>query len=131
MTTALQEAVTHAFAAGGSLSQADARYVEREVQLRMAQAVADAIDTRRVLVAEAGTGVGKAAALALMKEGYAAVLAGRRKDKLEETAAEGTSSGAKSLVVPTDVGDPAAIKALFAKTKEAFGRLDLVRDISR
>jgi len=57
--TALQEAVTHAFAAGGSLSQADARYVEREVQLRMAQAVAAAIDERRVLVAEAGTGVGK------------------------------------------------------------------------
>jgi ATP-dependent DNA helicase DinG len=59
MTTALQEAVAHAFAAGGSLSQADARYVEREVQLRMANAVADAIDGRNVLVAEAGTGVGK------------------------------------------------------------------------
>ncbi len=78
------------------------------------------------LVTGAGTGIGKAVALALMKDGYAAVLAGRRKDKLEETANEGTAIGAKSLVVPTDVSDPAAIKALFAKTNEAFGRLDVL-----
>ncbi len=75
------------------------------------------------LVTGAGTGIGKAVALALMKDGYATVLAGRRKDKLEETASEGRSTGAKSLVVPTDVADPAAIKALFAKTKDTFGRL--------
>jgi len=61
-----------------------------------------------------------------MKEGYAAVFAGRRKDKLEEAASEGKASGAKSLVVPTDVSDPAAIKALFAKTKDTFGRLDVL-----
>jgi len=78
------------------------------------------------VVTGAGTGIGKAVALALMKEGYAAVLAGRRKDKLDEVAAEGKATGAKSLVVPTDVSDPAAIKALFAKTKEAFGRLDVL-----
>src|SRR3989441_1320918 len=78
------------------------------------------------VVTGAGTGIGKAVALALMKEGYAAVFAGRRKDKLEETANEGKSTGAKSLVVPTDVSDPAAINALFAKTKEAFGRLDVL-----
>jgi NAD(P)-dependent dehydrogenase (short-subunit alcohol dehydrogenase family) len=78
------------------------------------------------LVTGAGTGIGKAVALALMKEGYAAVLAGRRKDKLEEAASEGKSTGAKSLVVPTDVSDPAAIKALFAKTKDTFGRLDVL-----
>ncbi len=78
------------------------------------------------LVTGAGTGIGKAVALALMKEGYAAVLAGRRKDKLEETANEGKATGAKSLVVPTDVSDPASIKALFAKTKETFGRLDVL-----
>src|SRR6266851_413942 len=76
------------------------------------------------LITGAGTGIGKAVALALMKEGYAAVLAGRRKDKLEETANEGRS--AKSLVVPTDVSDPGSIQALFAKTREAFGRLDLL-----
>src|SRR3954464_10235532 len=78
------------------------------------------------LVTGAGTGIGKAVALALMKEGYATVLAGRRADKLEETVSEGKSTGAKSLAVPTDVGDPAAIKALFAKTKETFGRLDVL-----
>src|SRR2546429_6502927 len=78
------------------------------------------------LITGAGTGIGKAVALALMKEGYAAVLAGRRKDKLEETASEGKSTGAKTLAVPTDIGDPAAIKALFAKTKETFSRLDVL-----
>ena len=78
------------------------------------------------LVTGAGTGIGKAVALALMKEGYATVLAGRRADKLEETVSEGKSTGAKSLAVPTDIGDPAAIKALFAKTKETFGRLDVL-----
>jgi len=57
--TDLQRAVTHAFAAGGALSEADERYVERDVQMRMARAVAAAIDERRALVAEAGTGVGK------------------------------------------------------------------------
>src|SRR6266571_1243445 len=78
------------------------------------------------LVTGAGTGIGKAVALALMQEGYAAVLAGRRADKLEETASEGKSTGAKSLVVPTDVSDPDSIKALFAKTKATFGRLDVL-----
>src|SRR6478735_11620807 len=78
------------------------------------------------LVTGAGTGIGKAVALALMKEGYATVLAGRRADKLKETVSEGKSTGAKCLAVPTDVGDPAAIKALFATTKETFGRLDVL-----
>jgi NAD(P)-dependent dehydrogenase (short-subunit alcohol dehydrogenase family) len=78
------------------------------------------------LVTGAGTGVGKSAAVALAKAGYAVVLAGRRKDMLEGTAKEIAAAGSKSLVVPTDVSDPQAIKALFAKTKEAFGRLDLL-----
>ncbi|HZN30414.1 MAG TPA: SDR family oxidoreductase [Xanthobacteraceae bacterium] len=78
------------------------------------------------LVTGAGTGIGKAVALALMKDGYDVVLAGRRQDKLEETANEGKSTGAKSLVVPTDVSDAASIKALFAKTKTTFGRLDVL-----
>ena len=76
------------------------------------------------IVTGAGTGVGRAAALALMKAGYGVVLAGRRKDKLDEVAKEG--GNAKSLAVPTDIADPAAIKALFAKTKEVYGRLDLL-----
>ena len=54
------------------------------------------------VITGAGTGIGKAVALALMRDGYAAVLAGRRKEKLEETANEARSTGAKSLVVPTD-----------------------------
>jgi len=78
------------------------------------------------LVTGAGTGIGKHSALALMREGYAVVLAGRRKDLLEATAAEGKSTGAATLVVPTDVADPESIRALFAKTKDAFGRLDLL-----
>ncbi|MGP0088487.1 MAG: SDR family oxidoreductase [Xanthobacteraceae bacterium] len=78
------------------------------------------------LVTGAGTGVGKAVAVALAKAGYAVVLAGRRRDMLEQTARDIAAAGAKSLVVPTDVSDPQAIKALFAKTKDAFGRLDLL-----
>ena len=78
------------------------------------------------LVTGAGSGVGKAAALALMKEGYALVLAGRRKELLDEVAGEGKAAGARALAVPTDVGDPAAVKALFAATRETFGRLDLL-----
>jgi NAD(P)-dependent dehydrogenase (short-subunit alcohol dehydrogenase family) len=78
------------------------------------------------VVTGAGTGVGKAVALALMRDGYSLVLAGRRKEPLEATAREGQASGARSIVVPTDVGDPSSVKALFAKTKEAFGRLDLL-----
>jgi NAD(P)-dependent dehydrogenase (short-subunit alcohol dehydrogenase family) len=78
------------------------------------------------LVTGAGTGIGKAVALALMGVGYSVTLAGRRADKLEEAAREGGASGSPSLVVPTDVSNPAAVKALFAKTKEAFGRLDVL-----
>jgi NAD(P)-dependent dehydrogenase (short-subunit alcohol dehydrogenase family) len=77
------------------------------------------------LVTGAGTGVGRAAALALMKAGYAVVLAGRRKEMLEQVAKE-AGAGGKSLAVPTDVADPSSIKALFAKTKDTFGRLDVL-----
>src|SRR6476659_3851751 len=75
------------------------------------------------LVTGAGTGIGKHAALALSREGYSVALAGRRKDRLEATAAEAKGP---TLVVPTDVGDPASVKALFAKTLEVFGRLDVL-----
>jgi len=78
------------------------------------------------IVTGAGTGIGKAVALALLREGYAVVLAGRRKELLEAGALEGKSPGSRTLVVPTDVSDPASIRALFARTKEAFGRLDLL-----
>ena len=78
---------------------------------------------RVALVTGAGTGVGRAVTLALARDGYAVVLAGRRKEKLEEVARE---ANAATLAVPTDVADPASIKTLFAKTKERFGRLDVL-----
>src|SRR5271156_1919190 len=78
------------------------------------------------LVTGAGTGVGRAATLALMREGYTVVLAGRRKDVLDAVAKEGAQTPGAALCVATDVADPASIKALFAKTKEVYGRLDLL-----
>ena len=78
------------------------------------------------IVTGAGTGVGRAAALALMKAGYVVALAGRRKDKLDEVAAEAGATQGRSLVVPTDVADPDAIRSLFAKVKETYGRLDVL-----
>jgi NAD(P)-dependent dehydrogenase (short-subunit alcohol dehydrogenase family) len=78
------------------------------------------------IVTGAGTGIGKASALALMKDGWSVVFAGRRKEMLETAANEGKATGGKTLVVPTDVSNPESIKALFAKTKDTFGRLDLL-----
>src|ERR1700735_621057 len=78
------------------------------------------------LVTGAGTGVGRAVTLALMKEGYAVVMAGRRKDMLETVAKEGAQTPGEALPVPTYVADPASIKSLFDKTKETYGRLDLL-----
>jgi NAD(P)-dependent dehydrogenase (short-subunit alcohol dehydrogenase family) len=78
------------------------------------------------IVTGAGTGVGRGAALALMKAGFTVVLAGRRRDKLQEVANEGAAKGGQSLIVPADIADPASIKTLFATTKQAFGRLDVL-----
>ncbi len=77
------------------------------------------------IVTGAGSGIGRAVALALVREGYSLALAGRRREPLEETAAAG-AAGARALVVPTDVSDPAAVAALFQKTTAAFERLDLL-----
>jgi NAD(P)-dependent dehydrogenase (short-subunit alcohol dehydrogenase family) len=77
------------------------------------------------IVTGASSGVGEASALALAREGYAVALAGRRKELLE-TVAKQAGPGARTLVVPTDVSDPASIRNLFARTKETFGRLDLL-----
>jgi NAD(P)-dependent dehydrogenase (short-subunit alcohol dehydrogenase family) len=78
------------------------------------------------VVTGASSGIGKASALALMKQGYAVVFSGRRKELLEAAAAEGKGTSGKSLVVQTDVTSHESIKALFAKTKETFGRLDVL-----
>ena len=77
------------------------------------------------VVTGAGTGVGRAVALALMGEGYAVVLAGRRREMLDETI-KLAGAGAKALAVAADVSKPEDIKALFAKTKETYGRLDVL-----
>ncbi len=77
------------------------------------------------IVTGAGSGIGKAAALGLLGEGYAVALAGRREELLEATAAE-SGAGERALPVPTDVRDPDAVAALFAATKARFGRLDVL-----
>jgi NAD(P)-dependent dehydrogenase (short-subunit alcohol dehydrogenase family) len=82
--------------------------------------------SRVAIVTGASSGIGKAVALAFMREHYAVVLAGRRREMLELTAAEGRAFNAPSLVVPTDVRQSEAVRNLFAKTREAFGRLDVL-----
>jgi NAD(P)-dependent dehydrogenase (short-subunit alcohol dehydrogenase family) len=82
--------------------------------------------TKVAIVTGAGTGIGKSVALALLQEGYGVVLAGRRQEPLKATAAAAGAATSRALVAPTDVGDPASVRALFARTREAFGRLDVL-----
>jgi len=77
------------------------------------------------IVTGAGTGIGRSVALAFLKDGYRVALAGRRKDKLEETAKD-SGAGDRALLVPTDVTDAKAIAALFAAVKQRWGRLDVL-----
>jgi NAD(P)-dependent dehydrogenase (short-subunit alcohol dehydrogenase family) len=79
---------------------------------------------RFAVITGAGSGVGRAAAVALLNDGYGVALAGRRKDALEETAS--LSNAGRSLVVPTDVTDPDSVGNLFGAVKETFGRLDVL-----
>ncbi len=81
---------------------------------------------RVAVVTGAGTGIGKASALALLRDGYSVALAGRRIAPLEETVAEAGEDGARAIVASTDVGDPDSVEALFAQTEKAFGRLDVL-----
>jgi NAD(P)-dependent dehydrogenase (short-subunit alcohol dehydrogenase family) len=86
------------------------------------------VDTRSkvAIVTGAGTGIGKAVAIGLLEADYAVALAGRRQALLEQAVLEAGADGAHALVVPTDVGDPGAVRALFAATRERFGRLDVL-----
>jgi len=77
------------------------------------------------MVTGAGSGIGRAAALALLRAGYAVVLAGRRADALEETASQAPKES-HALIAPTDVRDETAVAALFRLTVERFGRLDVL-----
>jgi len=82
--------------------------------------------TKVALVTGAGSGIGRAVSLALHADGYSVALAGRRAAELEKTAGQAKHSNTMMLVAPTDVTKPAAVRALFAKIKEVFGRLDLL-----
>ncbi len=83
-------------------------------------------DGKVAIVTGAGSGIGRAAALALLGEGYSVALAGRRREALERTAAEAKPAAGRALVIPADVSDPASVRALFEATQKAFGRLDLL-----
>lgn len=78
------------------------------------------------IITGAGSGVGRAVALAFLKDGYRTVLAGRRADALEETIALSGVAPGRALAVPTDVTDKASVEVLFARTKAAFGRVDVL-----
>jgi len=78
------------------------------------------------IVTGAGTGIGKCTALALLREGYSVILAGRRVEPLEMTVKEAGPYGPQARVIPTDVSEPTSVRMLFTKTREIFGRLDLL-----
>ena len=82
-------------------------------------------DNKVAVVTGAGTGIGRATALALLQAGYSVALAGRRREPLEQVAAE-SQAGGRALVLPTDVADAAQVKALFATTRSHFGRVDVL-----
>ena len=83
-------------------------------------------DGRVAIVTGGGTGIGKHSALALLRDGYSVTIGGRRPEPLEATVEEAGTDAERLLAVPTDVGDPDSVRALFARTKEAFGRLDVL-----
>jgi len=78
------------------------------------------------MVTGAGSGVGRAAAMALLRDGFTVVLVGRRADALAATVSQAGEAGSRMFAVPTNVADPASVEALFAATKEKFGRLDVL-----
>jgi len=78
------------------------------------------------VVTGAGSGIGRAVALGLLEAGYSVVLAGRRKDALEQTVQRAAAHGQQALAVPTDITDPAAVRELFAAARDRFGRLDVL-----
>jgi len=81
---------------------------------------------KAAVITGAGSGIGRAVALRLAEDGWSLALAGRCEDRLQETAIKVRTIGALAIAVPTDVGDPASVKALFAATLAAFGRVDLL-----
>jgi len=82
--------------------------------------------SRVAIVTGAGTGIGKAVAIALLGDGFRVAFAGRRGEALQQAIAEAGAPAGSALAIPTDVSDPASVRALFARTREAFGRVDLL-----
>jgi NAD(P)-dependent dehydrogenase (short-subunit alcohol dehydrogenase family) len=78
------------------------------------------------VVTGAGSGIGRAVALAFLRDGYKVALAGRRRDALDATIAAAGASGANALPVPTDVSNPGSVAALFKAVKDTYGRLDVL-----
>jgi len=78
------------------------------------------------IVTGGGSGIGRAVAIALAAEGFSVVVAGRRKEALEATLQQAGTSSAGMLAVPADVRDPGSVRALFARSQDAFGRVDLL-----
>ena len=85
-----------------------------------------AAENKVAIVTGAGSGVGRASALALLHDGFSVALAGRREDALQKTVELAGDAAAHVIAVPTDVCDPASVAALFAKTVELFGRVDVL-----
>jgi NAD(P)-dependent dehydrogenase (short-subunit alcohol dehydrogenase family) len=83
-------------------------------------------NSKVAVVTGAGTGIGKAVALALLGAGYSVAFAGRRSQPLQDAIKASGAGAARAIPVTTDVADPASVRTLFARTREAFGRLDLL-----
>ena len=84
------------------------------------------MSTKIAIVTGAGSGIGRASAVALLKAGYSVALAGRRADALAESVKVAGADGARALAVPTDVTNPESVRALFGKVKDKWGRLDVL-----
>ncbi len=81
---------------------------------------------KTAIVTGAGSGIGRAVALTFLAKGYRVALAGRRREALEAAIRDSGAAASEAIAVPTDVGDPASVKALFARVKDAWGRLDVL-----